>query len=377
LAALHDLVLELQNYYAIEIKWPDDPEWLKKNKIDESLFDASFAFARQNHERALNQMMVEIRSMGIANSAERQAAAGRIYAQLQPKYKTSVCQCLAMKIRMNLAYLMENYEEAAEIAEAYIPLLIEMKDEFSSSMIARELQFVSVLNTLLNNRNAAIRYVMKISELKPNCRLDENFIPRYRMIAYATIAVCFSELKLAKMAQSEIIKIETEMSLGSFCRNYHNIGAVFFMNEDFQNAARCFHKVRNVAKKGMQFLQWEPSLYLAISHFELGDIDLADSMLESVKNATEGLELAYPKRCLAIVGKYIKMGRSHSFLNHELMKELEAIEMLMTNDEERRSSNLFAASIWIKSILQARSQTDILRDGITHDLMKLRVATFN
>lgn len=370
LARLHDLVLELQNLYSIRISWPHDLQ------VPPEYFSSNYAFQRQSEERLLNEFIVQIRSVATASSADRIKVANRIYPLLLPEYKTSVCQCLALKIRMNLAYFLEHYEDAFQIAEDFIPLLMEIRNEFSPSMVAKELRFASILSTLLNNRDSAIQYAMKLSELEPTNRIEESFIPCSRIMVYATVAVCFAEPQLAHAAFTEIPAVETDMDPISYCRTLHNIGAAFFMNDDYRHAARSFHKVRNNLNKDLQFLQWEPSLYLAIAHLELGDVDLADSMLESARNSVSEMDLEYPKRCVAIVSRYMKMHHRLPFFNQELKKALDEIEVLLINDEERRSSNLFAATIWIKSKLKSTSQRVILRDSIDRESMKLRIAAF-
>jgi hypothetical protein len=373
LADLHDLALELQNYYSIEIEWPNDPIWLKKNKIDPSFFDPSGVFERQNHERTLHQLIVQVRSVSRGSASERKEMANRILPQLRPSYPTVVCECLAMKIRMNLAYYLGEFHESFEIAKPYIELLMAVRDSLGTLMVARELRFVSMSAVLLNDRNSAVKYGMMLSELEPENRMDDSFISVSRTMVFSTIAGCFAETELAKAALATISLQEKEMNEIAFFKSYFKIGVGFFMNEDYRNAARCFHQVRNRVSKDSSLLNWEPSLYLAIAHYELGEINLSDSMLDSAQKSVMDQPHEYPKQCITLVRKYLKSIHPIQFLFPQFSQDLETIQSLLIDEEEKRTSIPFNVSIWMTSILQSKSQRTILLESANQEVMKYRL----
>lgn len=374
-ANLHDLIINLRNLHAIVIDWPSNHAWLHEHKIDSQYFESSFIFSQQVAKRKLFKLIDDLRSARGVSVAKRKEVANKVLSQLLPTYPTALFNCLALKIRMNAAYYLENYPHSARIAERYVPNLLKLSSHFDAAVIAREIRFVSVLHILLSDRDQATYYALKMGTIEASDPIAVSSVAENRLYTYSTIAVCFAECELAIVAMKELNSIKYEIDARLFFRINFNLGAAFFLNEDFRCAVKCFHSARNQGKRDPDFPQWGMHIYLALAHFELGDFDLADSMLSSAQNFARKLQRQSPKLSVSAVAIYFR-NHHQPGLHQKLRKIRKNFLQLQVDPEEKRASIYFAAITWIDSILQGRSQKELLRDPVREKTMIELVSAF-
>ncbi|MEM0998798.1 MAG: hypothetical protein AAGN35_17200 [Bacteroidota bacterium] len=364
LARLHELTLELRNVHGIEATLPNDVE------ISKQSLDAKYVFMINQYERQLHQMIADLRLVRHKEDFQRKRMVIAVQSRLHSDYPTDYLKCLALKVRMNCAYYQGDFKLSFEYGRQLIPRLFEIPKAFSSNMLAQEIRFVALISLLNANRDLAIGYAMKMAEINVEGAKDVSRIAISRLMLYTTIASSFGEIQLAESALADLNQYFEEVPNLIACKLYFHLGQAFFYNERYQVAARCFHASRNLVKKDTPFLQWEPSLHLAICYHKMGDVDLVESMLASAKVKVKQHQRRFPKECYHIVNKYLLHQPQTLFILDELHQSLERINELLNDPEEKRASHWFAIRSWIHSKVTSKPQKELLHAFLTPELMK-------
>lgn len=350
LYGLLSFLSELQHHYDIKI-----------TKI-ELAKDLDFVERELREYAALNSFIADLRTAAHGTAQARKLTASRILEEMNDSYNSRQCSNLAIKVRMNCAYLLEDFNKAFRYGEEFIGRLASWPSKYPPSYRARQLRFFIMNAILLNQRDIAMKYGLRLNRIESAKPLEWNQIIRSKIIASVAIAAYFSECDFA-----DNICIVLEENCDVFedpkipCIAYYNLGMAYSFSGQFKKAVTCFERSRSLRKKKFAILDWEPQVMLAIAHYNLGNVELIGYLMRSAIRAAKDLKHEYPKIATSLVKNVL--------LNDAPGKQMTGnggigrIKSLYSDAEEKHASRFFQIEFWLEADLRSVPVKDVLHES--------------
>jgi tetratricopeptide (TPR) repeat protein len=350
---LYNLISELEVFHSISIALSEDI--LPSQEVEGHLKSLQLLFEFDR----------ELKSVARKNVKVRTVVATKILKQLLPSYGSLTNTCLANKIRMNIAYFHGNHDLALTFGTILINSFHDQEGkllriwELKAAWVVRQYRFNVILNLVEGNRNDAIQYSLEMSKISPSSPSERTKVLKSQILIGASVAVFYAEGPLAEQCLGQLEQHFEIFDSFELCKVYYNLGMAFFYNLQYEKAVKCFQMSRNEVTIGYDFLRWEPQLLLALSHFELGNIEAADSFLGSAKREVIQSELRYPQETIKIIEKYLDDGFRDDQSVLILTNSLQAIANIISDPEEKRCSNWFSLVVWATAKIESVSAKDV------------------
>lgn len=315
----------------------------------------------QDHTN-LNSFIAELRSAALGAAASRKLTASRILQEMKDSYNSRRNSDLAIKVKMNCLYLLEDFNQAFRYGEEFIGRLDAWPSKYPASYRARQLRFFIMNAVLLNKRDMAVNYGFRLNQLESSKPLESLQITRSKIIASVAIAAYFSDCEFA----DDICKVLEEHSSvfddpKTPCIAYYNLGMAYSFSGKFKEAVSCFERSRSLRKKRFAILDWEPQVMLAIAHYKLGNVELIGYLMRSAIRAAKDLNEQYPKIATSLVKNVL--------LNDAPGKKMIGnggigrIKSLYSDVEEKHASRFFQIEYWLEADLRSVPVKEVLQES--------------
>jgi hypothetical protein len=139
-------------------------------------------------------------------------------------------------------------------------------------------------------------------------------------------------------------------------------------NADHAFAAKIMNLVRQEPTSDSSVLAWEPELVLAICHFELGNANLAESMIRAASRSATSFDSQYARFVTKIIPQIFHTNNREVAACCET--RMEQLIALLSIDSEREYTKFFNVQPWLQSKISNRPAKDFLPGNLKFDTMQ-------
>lgn len=273
--------------------------------------------------------------------------------------KTS--QLMWLKARFILEMLRSSYVDAWSVQSEVVAFLSRETAFFSSAIRIREYSNFVRISMAVGNRNSATEYAFRLSG-EPVASTGEE---RLRIL-HATrdsilVAEKYANLHLLEGAldifrANQGLFEESEQALLCYW-----IALTYLYNAHYRDAVKWINQIFALSPGARGKLGWQPNVLLLILHFELGNVDVLESLLPACQREVGAQETLYPRILVQAVHALFRARPDHS-PQEVLSPFLAELDLLVGDPDEARSELFFHFRQWIRARLQGVSMADLILD---------------
>lgn len=346
---IYEFVADLKARFGIEIVIPD-------SKYDEKSLDHEIEVAN-----TLKGVLNDIRNSFELPVPEKKKRARRISKKLHILPLSNTNRNRLLKSKIGVSLLLGDYKATFYMGEVLLKKMKSETPKYSVHLIARELQFMASNALYCGSRSISLKYALEMSILKPSNPYEEDSVKRSATMTWVDFAATYADSEIAARSLEEVLNNPLLFSPAMLKKLYFLLGIAFLKAGNFSNATKCIHKVWEVKDEegNSNILNWEPHLAFAISHQSIGNTDIAEAHLRSAIRAASKHKLNYPRCAVSAIRKIFNTTNTKraAFAN----ESLEAINQMLADDKELRSSIYMDIRIWLEAIGSSTSPKEIVQ----------------
>lgn len=355
-----DFLRELEVFWSFASDLRTKPIKVSGNQRNEREFNLTPELLGQEIEvyRRLIDALTDFRSLSNVAKSIRVSQVRRYKKLLFTEYNAPINQDLVEIAKVRYYYFLEQMDLALKIGMSVVARMLENQSRYPVQALGREIRFVSILALESGYRDLSLKMYFNFSRINKRNVQDDKVLTLSAISVGAAVAANFGDKEIAISCYEQLQSLNNPVDEIIIAINYYNLGRAFFWLEMYGHVKTCLIKARNYFPSNYPTFRWEPQAMLSIAYFHLGEPDMAHYMLRSAQNASRSFDESFPRTAVHLIRRFLKCDKSVvPFTRLDLIN----IEMLISDQIEKRATKDFPIQIWIESQIHSVAPFEILK----------------
>lgn len=263
-----------------------------------------------------------------------------------------------LKIQMGIQWLHRSWRKAMSIQESIAKDFLEKPSLLSDWEKVKETSILVSLAGLVNDRSKVSYFLMKYSQMELSSVSGRNASTYYAAKDHIFLGQRYSDIQQVEFGLNLVEKYPSLFDNVTKANLLFFSALAFFAHEEFSLSLSLVNKIDTQGLSEYNSISWEPDVLILLLHFELGDMDIFESLLRRTYRITKDLNYQYPRLIVSTIKHLSNIRKSQE--KEFLMSILADFENIKGDFSEKRAIKYWDFTLWIKSRLESVSQSTLI-----------------